>query len=237
VIGTTLSHYRVTAKLGAGGMGEVYRASDQKLGREVAIKILPQEMAGDPERLLRLRREAQVLASLNHPNIAAIHGLEDAGAKPFLVMELVEGENLAAALGVPLPGLRVESPPPGGALAILDAHVLTLDRGSPRRKPSSLTTAASLLWERATRCERRPRGASFRRARPSGRSRIHRLPRAPGASLRLFEENDKGTIAEGKLGFLAVLSFDPRTSPAAELFDVEVDATILGGDVVFERNG
>ncbi|HLE71847.1 MAG TPA: serine/threonine-protein kinase, partial [Vicinamibacteria bacterium] len=98
MIGTTLSHYRVTAKLGAGGMGQVYRASDQKLGREVAIKMLPPEMAGDPERLARLRREAQVLASLNHPNIGAIHGLEDVDAKPFLVLELVEGEDLSQRL-------------------------------------------------------------------------------------------------------------------------------------------
>jgi Tol biopolymer transport system component len=98
VIGRTLSHYRVTAALGAGGMGEVYRATDTTLGREVAIKVLPSEVAGDPERLARFRREAQLLASLNHPNIAAIHGLEEADGKPFLALELVDGEDLSERL-------------------------------------------------------------------------------------------------------------------------------------------
>ena len=72
--GQTLLHYHITEKIGEGGMGEVYRANDQKLGRDVAIKVLPQELSGDPERLTRFQREAQVLASLNHPNIAAIYG-------------------------------------------------------------------------------------------------------------------------------------------------------------------
>ncbi len=98
LIGQTLSHYRITAALGAGGMGEVYRATDTKLGREVAIKTLPPEVTGDAERLARFQREAHLLASLNHPNIAAIHGLEEADGKPFLVLELVEGEDLATRL-------------------------------------------------------------------------------------------------------------------------------------------
>jgi Tol biopolymer transport system component/tRNA A-37 threonylcarbamoyl transferase component Bud32 len=98
VIGKTLSHYRITAALGAGGMGEVYRATDTKLGRQVAIKVLPQEVSQDPERLARFQREAQLLASLNHPNIAAIHGLEEVGGTPFLVLELVEGEDLKQRL-------------------------------------------------------------------------------------------------------------------------------------------
>ena len=96
--GHTLAHYRVTAALGAGGMGEVYRATDTKLGREVALKVLPAEVAQDPERLARFRREAQLLASLNHPGIAAIHGLEEADGQLFLVLELVEGEDLAERL-------------------------------------------------------------------------------------------------------------------------------------------
>jgi len=124
MIGTTLAHYRITAALGAGGMGEVWRAEDSKLGREVALKVLPEEFARDPERMARFEREAKVLASLNHPNIATLYGLETAipsgtetetetgtGSDPkpqasspephapspttFLAMELVEGEDLS----------------------------------------------------------------------------------------------------------------------------------------------
>ena len=98
MIGLTLAHYRITAALGAGGMGEVYRATDTKLGRDVAIKVLPPEVAQDPKRLERFKREAHLLAALNHPNIAAIHGLEEADEKPFLVLELIEGEDLEASL-------------------------------------------------------------------------------------------------------------------------------------------
>ena len=87
----TIAHYRITAKLGEGGMGEVWRATDTKLGREVAIKILPPEFAADTGRMARFEREAKVLAALNHPNIAAIYGLEDRA----IVMELVEGPTLA----------------------------------------------------------------------------------------------------------------------------------------------
>ena len=98
MIGQKLSHYRVTAKLGAGGMGEVFRATDDNLGREVAIKVLPSEVRQDPERLARFRREAHLLASLSHPNIAGIHGLEEADGQPFLVLELIEGETLSERL-------------------------------------------------------------------------------------------------------------------------------------------
>jgi Tol biopolymer transport system component len=104
MIGTTLSHYRIFEKLGAGGMGQVYRAEDTNLNRQVAIKVLPDIFSGDPERLARFEREAKLLASLNHPDIAAIHGLENAGGKRFLVMELVEGETLAQRIAKgPLP--------------------------------------------------------------------------------------------------------------------------------------
>jgi eukaryotic-like serine/threonine-protein kinase len=93
--GTRLGSYEIVALLGAGGMGEVYRARDAKLGRDVAIKVLPAALAADPERLARFGREAQVLAALNHPNIAHIHGFEDSTGVPALVMELVEGPTLA----------------------------------------------------------------------------------------------------------------------------------------------
>ncbi len=95
MIGTTLAHYAVTSLLGKGGMGEVYRAKDQNLGRDVAIKVLPKEFARDSDRVARFQREAKLLASLNHPNIAAIHGLEESGETQFLVMELIEGNTLA----------------------------------------------------------------------------------------------------------------------------------------------
>jgi serine/threonine-protein kinase len=98
VIGQTLAHYRITAAIGAGGMGEVYRATDTKLGRNVAIKVLPTEVAQDPERLSRFRREAQLLAALNHPNIGAIYGLEEADGRLLLALELVEGKGLEERL-------------------------------------------------------------------------------------------------------------------------------------------
>src|SRR5262249_25121831 len=87
--------YQIISDLGAGGMGEVYRAMDTSLGRQVAIKVLPEVFAQDPERVARFEREAKVLASLNHPNIAIIHGLEKSQGTQARVMELVEGETLA----------------------------------------------------------------------------------------------------------------------------------------------
>ena len=92
--GTRVGIYEVVSSLGAGGMGEVYRALDTRLNRQVAVKVLPAALAGDPERIRRLQREAQLLASLNHPHIATIHGLEEFGGTFGLVMELVEGEDL-----------------------------------------------------------------------------------------------------------------------------------------------
>ncbi|MCC7101006.1 MAG: protein kinase, partial [Rubrivivax sp.] len=106
--GTRLGTYEIVSPLGAGGMGEVYCARDSRLGREVAIKALPASLAADPERRARFEREAQILASLSHPNIGAIFGLEDASGVPYLVLELVPGETLAA---------RLER----GALALRDA--------------------------------------------------------------------------------------------------------------------
>jgi len=102
--GVSLGAYVVTGPLGKGGMGEVWRARDSRLGRDVAIKSIPVEFAGDPDRLARFEREAKVLASLNHPNIAAIYGIEHVNGQQFLVLELVEGETLAERIAhAPLP--------------------------------------------------------------------------------------------------------------------------------------
>ena len=102
--GTRLGPYEIRAAIGAGGMGEVYRARDTKLNRDVAIKVLPDSVAGDPDRLARFKREAQVLASLNHPNIGHIYGFEDSGVTHGLVLELVDGPTLADLIAQgPLP--------------------------------------------------------------------------------------------------------------------------------------
>ena len=117
VSGTRLGPYEIVSPLGAGGMGEVYRARDTKLNREVALKVLPEAFAADPHRMARFEREAQVLASLNHPNIAAIYGLEESGATRALVMELVDGQTLAERLAArPLiPRASWDAlPPPAG---------------------------------------------------------------------------------------------------------------------------
>src|SRR5215471_6016890 len=95
MIGSKLAHYEITAHLGSGGMGDVYQATDTKLGRSVAIKFLPEVFSHDADRVARFQREARVLASLNHPGIAAIYGVEEIDGRHFLVMELVPGETLA----------------------------------------------------------------------------------------------------------------------------------------------
>ena len=98
MIGNKLGHYEIESSLGSGGMGEVYQARDIRLGRNVAVKVLPEAFAKDPERIARFEREAKVLAALNHSNIAALHGFEQSGETHFLVMELVEGETLATRI-------------------------------------------------------------------------------------------------------------------------------------------
>ncbi len=103
--GTQLDQYEIVGLLGAGGMGEVYRAKDTRLGRDVALKTLPDSVTQDPERLARFRREAQVLAALNHQHIASIYGLEETDGHRFLVLELVDGETLASRIqqgGLPI---------------------------------------------------------------------------------------------------------------------------------------
>jgi len=98
MVGQTLAKYRIVDKLGEGGMGVVWKALDTQLEREVAIKVLPEHLAADPERLARFEREAKLLASLNHRNIATLYGLEQAEGVRFIVMELAEGEDLAKRL-------------------------------------------------------------------------------------------------------------------------------------------
>src|SRR5215467_6063462 len=97
-VGTQLGSHEIMALLGKGGMGEVYRARDIKLKREVAIKILPEEFSRDADRVSRFQREAEILASLNHPNIATIHSFEEGNGTRYLVLELVEGETIAERL-------------------------------------------------------------------------------------------------------------------------------------------
>src|SRR5262245_57720840 len=105
MIGTTLGHYRIVRTLGIGGMGEVYAADDTKLKRPVALKILPQALVSDPERRDRFEREAQAVASLNHPGIVTIYSFELAGDVPFLTMELVDGVPLTES--IPVGGIAI----------------------------------------------------------------------------------------------------------------------------------
>ncbi|HEY6866164.1 MAG TPA: serine/threonine-protein kinase, partial [Candidatus Eisenbacteria bacterium] len=135
--GTRLGSYEIVAPLGAGGMGEVYRARDARLARDVAIKVLPDALAADPERLARFEREAKLLASMSHPGIAAIYGLEDAGGHPALVMEVVEGPTLAERLARgPLP----EDEALGVARQLAEALEYAHDRGIVHRdlKPANV---------------------------------------------------------------------------------------------------
>jgi serine/threonine protein kinase/tetratricopeptide (TPR) repeat protein len=137
LIGQTLSHYRITAAIGAGGMGEVYRANDTKLGRDVALKVLPVEMASSPERLERFRREAKALAALDHPGIVTVYSVEEADGVHFLTMQLVEGKPLdkLVAEGA-LPVERIV----GIGAAIADALTAAHEKGIVHRdlKPANV---------------------------------------------------------------------------------------------------
>jgi len=137
MIGRSIAHYEVTGHLGKGGMGEVYRARDSKLGRDVALKVLPEGFANDSERMARFQREAKLLASLNHPHIATIHGIEGDGASRVLVLELVDGEDLSQRLmSGPLPVKEAVTVARQVADAIESAH----DQGIVHRdlKPANV---------------------------------------------------------------------------------------------------
>jgi TolB-like protein len=137
VPGSRLGPYEIVAALGAGGMGEVYRARDPRLGREIALKVLPAEVASDPDRLARFEREAKTVAALNHPHIVTIHSIEEAGAVRFLTMELVEGQSLDRLVdpgGVPVPRALDLS------IALADALAAAHEKGIVHRdlKPSNV---------------------------------------------------------------------------------------------------
>ncbi len=140
MIGTTLAHYRITAALGAGGMGEVYRATDTKLGREVALKVLPAEMAASAERLDRFRREAMTLASLDHPGVVGVYSVEESDGIHFLTMQLVEGESLDKL--IPEGGMALDRLL-GIAEALTESLAAAHDKGIVHRdlKPANVMVA------------------------------------------------------------------------------------------------
>src|SRR4249919_131908 len=138
--GTTFGPYELVAALGAGGMGEVYRARDAKLNRDVAIKVLPEAFHRDPDRLARFKREAQVLASLSHPHIGHIYGFEDTNGVPALVLELVEGLTLADRLQRSAPAALPIEEALAIAIQIADALDAAHERGIVHRdlKPANI---------------------------------------------------------------------------------------------------
>src|SRR5262245_43546842 len=134
---TRLGSYEILAPIGAGGMGEVYRARDLRLGREIALKVLPAEVSANPERLARFEREARTVAALNHPNIVTLFSVEEADGSRFLTMELVEGQSLDKAIApTGLPVARVLEL----GIAIADALAAAHDKGVVHRdlKPANV---------------------------------------------------------------------------------------------------
>ena len=132
MIGTTLGNFEIHKLLGRGGMGEVYQAKDRKLGRDVAIKVLPEEFAKDADRVARFQREAKLLASFNHANIAAIYGLEESDKTNFLVLELVEGDTPTA----------IETSPPASVPVF--ARLIELRRRERRLTVEQLASRADV---------------------------------------------------------------------------------------------
>ena len=174
--GRRLGSYEITSAIGAGGMGEVYRARDTKLNRAVALKILPEAFTRDPDRLARFTREAQVLASLNHPHIGAIYGFEDSSETRALVLELVEGDTLADRIArgaIPLDEALPIARQIGEALAAAHEQGIIhrdLKPANVKITPDGTVKVSTSDWQSWRTWERRPRPAMRRRSRP-------RLPR------------------------------------------------------------
>jgi serine/threonine protein kinase len=174
--GTNLGNYQVVTQLGVGGMGEVHRAHDTRLGRDVAIKVLPDELSSSPERLARFEREARIVASLNHPNIVTLYSIEEAAGTRFLTMELVDGRSLADMLapgGLPLPKVL------DIALAIADALDAAHRKGVVHRDLKPATSGSSITRSSVPCCS--PRWKSCRhpilpsRLLPRRRAQAHRI--------------------------------------------------------------
>ena len=149
LIGQIFCHYYIAERIGAGGMGEVYRARDTRLNRDVALKVLPEVFARGGERMARFRREAQVLASLNHPNIATIYGLEESNGNCALVMELVEDRLWGSGIGrrTLTPG-----PSPGGrgGTVLCEIRLLPWEREKPKTIGLALSLRDRVVPQRGT---------------------------------------------------------------------------------------
>ena len=198
MIGETLSHYRITGKLGEGGMGEVYLAEDTELDRKVAIKVLPGELSEDPERLERFKREAKAVAALNHPNIVTIYSIEENQGRRFLIMELVEGESLDRVLppgGLPLVKVFDIAVPLADALSsahekgivhrdLKPANVMITPDGRVKVLDFGLGQACGRGGSDASRCRRYTGGAvvgeSDARRRGDGNGSLYVARAAPG---------------------------------------------------------
>jgi len=155
--GTRIGVYEILGSLGAGGMGEVYRARDTKLGRDVALKVLPPAFTADADRVARFEREARLLASLNHPHIGAIYGFEDASEVPALVLELVEGETLDDRLGrdpLPLSEALAVAEQIADALDAAHGPGSSIGISNPptsRSRPKASSRCSILVWRKRTR--------------------------------------------------------------------------------------